>query len=171
MHGAPGDVRVHVDRDRRAEPGVTELEPQRLQELLYREIPLSRAMAVTVQACCTDAVVLQAPLGPNYNHQQNAFGGSLATLALLAGYGMVWSVLEHHALQAELVIQESTTRYLRPVTRDFAARCEAPDAAEIDRFAATLRRGRRARLRLVSTIHEDGALAVAFEGAYVALPD
>lgn len=150
---------------------MTELEPQHLQQVLDREIPLSRAMGVTVQACCAEAVVLHAPLGPNLNHQQNAFGGSLTTLALLAGYGVVWSLLERHAVPAELVIHESATRFLRPVTRDFAARCQFPEPAEVERFVATLRRGRRARLRLTSTIHEDGALAVAFEGAYAALPD
>jgi thioesterase domain-containing protein len=128
-------------------------------------------MGVTVRACCDDAVTLHAPLGPNYNHRQNAFGGSLATLGLLAGYGLVWSLLERHGLRAHLVIQESTTRYLRPVTRDFAACCEAPVPAELDKFIETLRRGRRARLRLASTIHEDEVLAVSFEGAYAALPD
>jgi thioesterase domain-containing protein len=57
------------------------------------------------------------------------------------------------------------------VTRDFDAHCEAPGPAELERFLETLRRGRRARLTLASTIHEDGALAVSFEGAYAALPD
>jgi thioesterase domain-containing protein len=162
---------MHPDLVSYAEPSVTELKPQRLQEVIHREIPLSRAMGVTVQTCCTEAVVLHAPLGPNLNHQQNAFGGSLTTLALLAGYGVVWAVLDHYALQADLVIQESTTRFLRPVTRDFVARCQAPESAEVERVVATLRRGRRARRRLTSTIYEDGALAVAFEGAYAALPD
>jgi thioesterase domain-containing protein len=63
---------------------VTEFEPPRLQQLLHREIPLSRAMGVTLQASGAEAVILHVPLGPNLNHQQNAFGGSLTTLALLA---------------------------------------------------------------------------------------
>ena len=150
---------------------MTRLEPHRLQEVLYRDIPLSRAMGVAVHACGDESVVLTAPIGPNYNHRQNAFGGSLATLALLAGYGIVWGMLERHALRASLVIQDSTTRYLRPVTRDFAARCDAPPAAEVERFVRTLRRGRRARIVLTSTIHENDALALSFEGSYVALPE
>jgi thioesterase domain-containing protein len=150
---------------------VTRRQVERLQQMLHRDIPLSRAMGVTVEACRPDGVVLAAPIDLNYNHRANAFGGSLATLALLAGYGWVWGLLERHELSATLVVQTSTARYVRPVTRDFTARCAPPPSAAAAAFVTTLQRRRRARILLESTIHEDGALAVTFQGGYVALLD
>jgi len=150
---------------------VSELDPARLLAVLHRAIPLSRALGVTVRACTPACVILDAPLAPNHNHRGTAFGGSLSAVALLAGYGLVWAALERGSRRAAVLVHESATRYLRPVTRDFSARCDAPGDARLEEFVATLDRRRRSRIVLDARIHEAGAVAVAFRGSFVALAE
>ncbi len=63
--------------------------PAELEAYLHQTIPLSRAMAVSVIELNPESVVLGAPLAPNVNVHETAFGGSAAALALLAA----WSLL------------------------------------------------------------------------------
>jgi len=70
-------------------------------------------------------------------------------------------------IAANIIIQDSTCNYLRPVTRDFSASCRKPDPANINKFEKTLRTRGKARLELQSEIHEAGKAAVSFKGRYV----
>lgn len=140
-----------------------------LQQVLHHEIPLSRQMRLTVHQYDGECLSLRAPLAPNINHKATAFAGSLNAVATLAGWGTMWLVLAEHGLRGTIVIQESTTRYLLPVGTDFVATCRLPMAHEAERFLAGLRRRGKARLPLaVSILDDDGRVAVAFTGTYVA---
>lgn len=138
-----------------------------LEALLHREIPLTRAIGVTVAGFDTAGLALRAPLAPNLNHKHTAFGGSLATVATLAGWGML-QLLLHDRAPVTVVIQESTAQYLHPVTADFEARCALPPADLLDRFRHTLDRRGVARIGLDVTIPSDDAVAVRFHGQFVA---
>ena len=82
---------------------------------------------------------------------------------------MIWILLKELDITGTIVIQDSASRYRRPVTRDFTALCRKPDAVQLDQFARMLREKGRARLELQATIHEQEALVMSFEGRYVAL--
>ena len=56
-----------------------------LRNVLHEEIPLTKAMGVEVNSYDGHCLVLSAPLDPNTNHKDTAFGGSLYSLAVLAG--------------------------------------------------------------------------------------
>ena len=60
-----------------------------LEHELLAEIPLARAMALRVAAYDGDSLALAAPLAPNVNDKGCAFGGSLASLMTLAGWGVI----------------------------------------------------------------------------------
>src|SRR5476649_1974502 len=91
-----------------------------LERFLHEQIPLTAAMGVRVTECDDAHLVLTAPLGPNRNHLQTAFGGSLHALATLSGYGLLWWLLRKP--QAHIVIRESTIQYERPVRDTLRAR-------------------------------------------------
>ena len=140
-----------------------------LEAVLHHEIPLSRQMELVVRFYDGERLALGAPLAPNVNHKATAFAGRLTAVATLTGWGATWLLLREQGMSGVIVIQESTTRYLLPVTGDFTAICRLPAARVIERFLAGLRRRGKSRLPLLVEIR-DGAdrVAVAFSGSYVA---
>jgi thioesterase domain-containing protein len=139
----------------------------RLEHTLHTEIPLTQAIGLRVAGYDADGLALAAPLEPNINHKDTAFAGSINAVVTLAGWSLIWCILDVEQLAGKIVIQDSAIQYLRPVTASFMARCRAPADAELARFLALLRRKRRARLELRAEIWERGLLAVSFSGRYV----
>ena len=78
-------------------------------------------------------VCLTAPLRPNTNHHQTAFGGSVAALAILSGWALLHARLASRRAAVSLVIQRQQLEYLLPVAAAFEAICPAPPAAEWER--------------------------------------
>ena len=138
-----------------------------LEQTLHHEIPLSRAMQVRVEHYDGRRLILRAPLGANINHKSTAFGGSLYSLAVLCGWGLLHMKLREAQLHATIVIQESSIRYLHPVSTDFAAVCQIPEDFDMARLLSTLRRRGRARAHLETFIRGTDEVAVEFSGSYV----
>lgn len=137
-----------------------------LERTLHEEIPLSRAMGIRVAAYDGSKLQLSAPLAPNTNHKSTAFGGSLYSLAVLCGWGLLHLKLREAGLRKHIVIQESSIRYLLPVDGEMAAECR-PDETAFARFLRTLEKHGKSRLALDVVIMQDGRPAVEFSGRYV----
>jgi len=141
--------------------------PADLEKFLHEKIPLTIAMGVQVVECNDARLVLTAPLEPNRNHLQTAFGGSLHALATLSGYSLLWSLLREP--DAHIVIRESTIRYERPVRGPLRAVCSSPSLVELERFRRDYARKGKARITLEAVVEEDGRPAVLFQAVFVAL--
>lgn len=140
----------------------------RLTRTLQSEIPLARAMKVEASLFDARGLCLRAPLAPNINHKLTAFGGSLANVATLAGWGLVQLLVRDLGFPVIVVIQECRVQYLKPVVSDIEALALMPDAVRIDKFLRTLTRHSRARLELEAQIPAEGEPAVVFSGQFVA---
>jgi thioesterase domain-containing protein len=136
---------------------------------MHAEIPLTRSIDVQVTAYDGTALTLSAPLAMNANHKGTAFGGSLFSLAVLAGWGLLVLKLGERHLDAELVIQDSSVQYLSPVRGDFSAQARFPDADEFERFVRTLAAAARLGRELRVLISHGGRDAVRFEGTFAAI--
>ena len=134
---------------------------------LHEQIPLTRAMGVSVQSWDGQELRLSAPLEPNHNHLGTAFGGSLSALATLAGYSLLWLLLGDR--EAHIVIRESSLRYRHPVRGELIAVCRHPGGEAWQAFQAQFASTGKARLTLQAAIVEDGRTCVEFEGTFVAL--
>jgi thioesterase domain-containing protein len=139
-----------------------------LQRMLYEEIPLSRAMGLTVAAYDGQALRLAAPLALNLNHKSTAFGGSLYSIAVLAGWGLLFLKLAEIGESAQLVIQDAEIDYTLPIDADFQAVCRIPEGQAFDRFLTMFRRRGKARIRLEAQVSVAARVAVDFRGSYVA---
>lgn len=148
-----------------AEPA--EIRATRLERYMHRTIPLVEQMRVRVAAFDATGLTLAAPLAPNINHERTAFGGSLASLATLACWGYLWLLLEDKP-GMHMVVNEAALRYLRPVTQELAARCEAPPEVILRKFLDTLERRGKARIELSAAIHQDGMPCTEYKGSFVA---
>ncbi len=138
-----------------------------LAQTLYQEIPLSQGIGIEVVSYNGECLVLRAPLAPNINHKDTAFGGSLHALTTLAGWGLLFLKLHERQMHGKIVIQESSIRYHRPVNTDFEARCCVPSAAALEKCFKTLARHNKARIQLDAAITLDEVPAVSFQGSYV----
>jgi thioesterase domain-containing protein len=140
---------------------------QELQSVLLHTIPLTQHIGLRVISYEAGLLVLKAPLAPNANHLQTAFAGSLNALVTLAGWGQVWLILKELDLPGEIVIQDSSSNYLRPVSNDFVAACYRPEQEQIARFTTGLKKKGIARLELSANIYTNDTVAVTFKGRYV----
>ena len=123
-------------------------------------------MGIRVEYYDGTSLKLDAPLAPNTNHKSTAFGGSLYSLAVLCGWGLLHLKLADAKLHKPIVIQESDIRYLQPVEHDMHAECRLDDA-EFKKFLRTLEKRGRARMSLDVIISQDNRPAVEFTGRYV----
>lgn len=139
----------------------------KIQDLLHRKIPITRAMGVQVADYTGDRLVLTAPLAVNVNHLGTAFGGSLNALAVLSGYALLWLELEDG--DAHIVIRASSISYDRPVTGELRAVCVRPEAEVMAKFKKMFCERGRSRINLSATIEEQGSVAVRFQGTFVVM--
>ena len=112
-------------------------------------------------------LVLAAPLTLNHNHLGTAFGGSLAAVATLAGYGFLW--LELGDRGAHVVIRESAISYRRPVRKGIRAVCRRPEENAVAAFKSEFANNGKGPIRLAVTVEEDGLAAVELNGTFVAM--
>ena len=145
------------------------IQPAELENYLHEQIPLTRAMDLSVVESGA-RVVLEAPLAPNANHLGTAFGGSLHTLPTLACYTALWILLREHDVEGHVVVKRSQASYLQPVTGVLRAVCVRPPAEITARFISDLRRHKRARMELDAIVtSQNERPAVTFIGTFVAL--
>jgi thioesterase domain-containing protein len=123
-------------------------------------------MGIRVSYYDGTSLTLDAPLAPNTNHKSTAFGGSLYSIAVLSGWGLLHLKLADARLHKHIVIQESTIRYLHPVVHDLHAECRL-DAEAFSRFLLMLKKHGRARISLDAIVTDENLTAVEFTGRYV----
>lgn len=140
-----------------------------LQEYLDHSIPLLEHMQVKVERLDEAALEIRAPLFPNRNHIGTAFGGSLNSLAVLSGWGVIWLLLHHAGIDAAIVIHEGHMNFHKPAKEDFVARCLLPTDAQLRTFMDTLRKRGRSRISLDAEVVSDGVPVATFKGGFAAM--
>jgi thioesterase domain-containing protein len=136
----------------------------------YAAMPPVAAIAPVVEAWGDGRLCLRAPLPANVNDKGCAFGGSLASLMTLAGWGLAFLELADAGMQADIYVADSRVRYLKPVFEDLRVEARFDTPADRAGLADTLRRQGRASVRLQArAVLADGAVAATFVGRYVAI--
>lgn len=118
-------------------------------------------------------VVLVAPLEPNLNHHGTVFGGSSATLALLAAWSLLHIRLQAAGVDCTLVINRSSTDYTAPMAGEFTATASSPAVDDWSHFMHVFRTKGKARIAVSSVLRQAGldsaGEAGRLEGVFVAL--
>src|SRR3954447_8021948 len=123
------------------------------EKFLHEQIPITRAMGLRVVAHDDDGFRIEAPVALNSNHLQTAFGGSINAVATLAAYGFLWLELDDESV--ELVVAESSIRFIAPVRTTIRAVCLPVEDKLLSRFKADLRANGKARIRLHAHVEEN----------------
>ena len=137
-----------------------------LQALLDAMPPVA-ALGVQVAHCDHQRLVLRAPLARNVNDKGCAFGGSLASLLTLAGWGVLEHALRQRGLDAEVYIADSELKYLAPLYGDLEAEAHLPGAAALEALLSKLRERGRGGIVLEATARDAaGAPVTTLRGRY-----
>jgi thioesterase domain-containing protein len=131
-------------------------------------MPPVAALRLRIGGYDGERLALHAPLEANVNDKGCAFGGSLASLMTLAGWGLATLQLQAHGLDAAVYVADSQVRYLAPLYADLDASAWLADG-DWDAVRAALRDTGRASLVLQSQVAgADGAVAASGRARYVA---
>ena len=142
---------------------------RQLESYLHENIPLTRHLGICVEHCNDSSVCLSAPIKPNLNHRSTAFGGSLTTLAITAGWLLLHTRIMTTDLKCHLVIQKSNMDFMKPVADNFKAQCSFSDEQIWQRFVSTLKKYGRARITVQSEIMTEAGVAGSHQGMFVAV--
>lgn len=144
---------------------LTDLESLRVY--LTARIAPARALGVRVEA--VDPVTISAPLESNLNDKGTGFAGSLYSVAALAGWALLMRWCAAESLEAEVVLQSSTARFLAPARADFRALAHEPPAAQRDKLQRMLARSGRGRTEVAVDVKCHEALVMSFTGVYAVI--
>jgi thioesterase domain-containing protein len=134
-------------------------------------MPVTQHLGIEVASYRSGMISLRAPLAANVNHKGTAFGGSLNAIATLACWSSLWLALRESGTAGEIVIQDSSIRYLRPVAHDFSARSGPIDPDGLEKLIAAVEKRGRGRIALSSEVLDPDGVAVRFAGRYVVETD
>lgn len=139
-------------------------------EALYQAMPPVAALQLRVAGFDGDRLQLQAPLDAHVNDKGCAFGGSLASLMTLAGWGLVSLHLQQAGVAAEIYVAESHVDYRAPLFADLRAVAGLDPGASWADFDATLQARGRASVRIAAHVPlPDGGIAAESSARFVAV--
>ncbi|QDU50919.1 YiiD C-terminal domain-containing protein [Gimesia panareensis] len=145
-----------------------EYDAEEVTAYLHQHIPITRAMQLQVLPPEAEKLSLTARLAPNLNHQETAFGGSIASIGILAGWTLIHLRLRSDQRRHQIVIQKSEIDFLRPIEADFSGECLLPTESDWEPFLTCLERKGRARIELQPQVTVNGKTAATIKGLFVA---
>lgn len=135
----------------------------------YMTVRIAPARALGLRLEGIHPVTVSAPLEANLNDKGSGFAGSLFSVAALAGWALVTRWCATEPVDAEVVLQSSTARFLAPARADFHAIAREPPAEHLEKLARTLARRGRGRAQITVDVQCHDALVMSFTGAYAVI--
>lgn len=136
----------------------------------YSAMPPVAAMQVRARGLDGDVLRLHAPLAANVNDKACAFGGSLAGVMTLAGWGLLTLRLAQAGEQAEVYVADSHVRYLKPLYGDLDTGARLAEGTDWDALLATFRERGRARATVQAWVQApDGAVVAELSARFALL--
>lgn len=110
-----------------------------LQAQILERIPLARTMQLQVPRYTGDEIEMTAPLAPNINDKGCAFGGSMASLLTLAGWGLVELGLRAENLDCDIYVGDSQLRYHEPLWGELRGTARFTESGALAKLVAAVR--------------------------------
>ena len=136
---------------------------------LLSGMPPVAAMQIRARSFNDGRLCLHAPLSANVNDKECAFGGSLASMMTLAGWGWLMLRLREAAVDADVYVADSQIRYLAPLYDDLSGEAWLREDQDWNSILACLAQRRRARACMLAEVRDAAGVAVATLEARFAL--
>jgi thioesterase domain-containing protein len=138
-------------------------------DTLFTDMPPVAAMRIRATGFDGQVLRLEAPLAANVNDKDCAFGGSLASLMTLAGWGWLMLKLGEAGMQAEVYVADSSIRYLLPLYDDLRGEGRLREDQDWPVILRCLVERKRARVSMLADVRNAEGVAVATMEARFAL--
>jgi len=126
---------------------------QALSDFMTQHLPIAQALGIEVDSFSQQQLVLNAPLQPNINDKQSAFGGSIYSVCVMTCWGMVYLHALNNKIDApNIAVGKAEIKYRAPVLSDFQAKCTVPDIEVFDDFISEYWQQGKAKITLRSFI-------------------
>lgn len=132
-------------------------------------MPPVAAMQIRAARFEGDVLSLAAPLAANVNDKNCAFGGSMASLMTLAGWGWLTLKLHEAGMEAEVYVADSDIRYLAPLYDDLSGQARLRADQDWSVILRCLAERKRARVAMLAEMRNDAGIPVATMEARFAL--
>jgi thioesterase domain-containing protein len=139
-----------------------------LEAHILEHIPLARAMQLAVPRYSGDELEMTAPLAPNINDKGCAFGGSMASLLTLAGWGLIELGLRAEGLDCDIYVGDSQLRYREPVWGELRGIARFAEAGALPGVIAAVREQGKGRADVVCEIVGAHGAAATLTARFVA---
>lgn len=144
------------------DPSITAIE-----SFLLEYVPQMRAAKIRLEDYDGQTLTMSAPLDVNINDKGTAFGGSLYSLCLMAGWGLTCLISRELGFQGDLVIAHSEIEFVRPLRGELRAQAHKPSDELLQGFKARFEDKGRASLRhQVDVLDDNGELCARYKGKY-----
>lgn len=137
------------------------------EEIINTQIPIVKEMGIKLADYNGTVLKLEAPLDKNINHRFSAFGGSIYSVAVLAGYGIIFLRLRELNLNPHIVVHKSNVVYRLPIEQDFEAICKIEDNENFDNFIEYYKQNKKSRIELNSEVLINGEIAFTLHAKFV----
>ncbi len=148
---------------------LSKIDIRRFEAECRADIPLLTAMDLSFGDYADLTLSMTAPLAPNINNKGTAFGGSIASICLFAGWAVsTIAFAEHGVSNTEIVVYRNEMTFERPARGLLTVRAWL----EPGDFAACLERLKagdtsRIRLDIHVDLYHDEARCATMQGLYV----
>lgn len=136
---------------------------------LFADMPPVAAMQIRAADFDGTVLHLSAPLSANVNDKSCAFGGSLASLMTLAGWGWLMLSLREAGVEAEVYVADSSIRYLAPLYDDLSGLARLREDQDWPAVLRCLAERKRARVTMLADVRNAAGVAVSTLEARFAL--
>ncbi|MGH8145102.1 MAG: YiiD C-terminal domain-containing protein [Rhodanobacteraceae bacterium] len=139
-----------------------------LESHILENIPLADAMDLKVRRYTGDLLEMTAPLAPNVNDKGCAFGGSMASLLTLAGWGLIELALRAQNLPCDIYVGDSKLRYHEPVWGELRGIARLGESGALEKLATSLRARGKGRIDVVCEIMGEQRAAATLTARFFA---
>ncbi len=139
-----------------------------LETHILDNIPLAHAMDLKVRRYSGDELEMTAPLAPNVNDKGCAFGGSMASLLTLAGWGLIELGLRARGLACDIYVGDSHLRYREPVWGELRGIARFAEADALEKLLAAVKERGKGRAEVVCEIAGGQGAAAVLTARFVA---
>lgn len=160
---------MFIEKENRPDPVKEKEKILQLEEYIKQNIPLTGFMNFSITELSRLSIKLTAPLKPNDNHYGTVFGGSLAILGILAGWGLLHYNMICEKIEGTIVIKEGKMKFLRPALKEFEAVNNSLTETDWINFKKNLSLEGRSKIKMQSYLYSEGKLVGVHYGIYVAL--